>query len=243
VKPPLVVAVLGLGEAGGAIAADLVEQGVVVRGWDPDASRSLAASPVEAVAGAEVVLSVNAQALSAAESVAGSLTAAQLYADLNTTSAAVKRQVATALAPSGAEFVDVALLAPVPGKGVRTPCLASGTGAVRFAAIFGALGMPVEVVDDAATQKLIRSVFMKGVAAAVIESLSAAERAGCEPWLRSQIESVLEPALVDRLVEGSRQHARRRIEEMDAATAVVTDLGLEPHVASAAAAVLRGLAG
>ncbi len=240
-KPEVVVALLGLGEAGAAIAADLADEGVVVQGWDLDTSRSLAASPAEAIAGADVVLSVTAHAVASAETVAGSLTAAQLYADLNTASAAVKRQVAEIVAP--ATFVDVALLAPVPGRGVRTPCLASGPGADRFASIFGPLGMPIEVVADAATQKLIRSVFMKGLAAAVLESLSAAERAGCEPWLRTQIETVLEPALVDRLVEGSRLHAGRRIEEMDAATALVADLGLEPHVAPAAAAVLRGLAG
>ena len=47
--------------------------------------------------------------------------------------------------------------------------------------------------------------------------------------------------LVDRLVSGSRQHARRRVDEMDAAAAVVAELGLEPHVAEAAAAVLRSL--
>jgi 3-hydroxyisobutyrate dehydrogenase-like beta-hydroxyacid dehydrogenase len=251
-----IVALLGLGEAGGAIAADLVAQGVVTRGWDPDPDRTVAgaersSSPGDAVAQADVVLSVNAQAVavSAAEGVVGVLTAEHLYADLNTTSAEVKRQVAAAIAPSGAAFVDVALLSPVPGNGVRTPCLVSGAGADRFAQVFGALGMPVESIGglpgDAATRKLLRSVFMKGLAAAVIESLSAAELAGCEPWLRAQIVSVLSGAdasLVDRLVEGSKQHARRRIGEMDAAAAVVADLGLEPHVALAAAAVLRSLA-
>ena len=160
----------------------------------------------------------------------------------------MKRQVAAVLAQSGAAFADVALLAPVPGRGVRTPCLVSGTGAERFADVFRAFGMPVEVLGDvpgdAATRKLLRSVFMKGLAAAVIESLSAAELAGCEPWLREQIVSVLTAAdedLVDRLVRGSKQHARRRVDEMDAAAAVVAELGLEPHVAQAAAAVLRTL--
>ena len=250
-----VVALLGLGEAGGAIAADLVAQGVVTCGWDPDPARAVAgveraSSPAEAAARAGVVLSVNAQAAAvpAALAVANSLTADHLYADLNTTSAGVKRQVAAVLAPSGAAFADVALLAPVPGRGVRTPCLVSGSGAERFADVFRAFGMPVEVLGpvpgDAATRKLLRSVFMKGLAAAVIESLSAAELAGCEPWLRAQIVSVLTAAdegLVDRLVTGSRQHARRRVDEMDAAAAAVAELGLEPHVAEAAAAVLRSL--
>jgi 3-hydroxyisobutyrate dehydrogenase-like beta-hydroxyacid dehydrogenase len=256
VKPQVVVALLGLGEAGGAIAADLVACGVVTRGWDPDPTRAVegverASSPGEAVANADVVLSVNAQAaaVSAARSVAGSLTARHLYADLNTTSAEIKRQVAAAIAPTGAAFVDVALLAPVPGNGVRTPCLASGPGAARFEAIFRDFGMPVEtlgdVPGDAATRKLLRSIFTKGLAAAIIESLSAAEIAGCEPWLRAQIVSVLTAAdqdLVDRLVRGSRQHARRRVDEMAAAAAVVADLGLEPRIAMAAADVLRALA-
>jgi 3-hydroxyisobutyrate dehydrogenase-like beta-hydroxyacid dehydrogenase len=251
-----IVALLGLGEAGGAIAADLVAHGVITCGWDPDPARTIAGiersgSASGAVERADVVLSVNAPsvAVSAAAAVVGVLTETQLYADLNTTSAEVKRRVAAAIAPSGAAFVDVALLAPVPGLGLRTPCLVSGAGADRFAAVFGALGMPVEALGDlpgeAATRKLLRSVFMKGLAAAVIESLSAAELAGCEPWLRAQIVAVLTGAdagLVDRLVAGSKQHARRRIDEMDAAAAVVADLGLEPHVALAAAAVLRSLA-
>jgi 3-hydroxyisobutyrate dehydrogenase-like beta-hydroxyacid dehydrogenase len=255
VRPPI-VALLGLGEAGAAIASDLVAQGVVARGWDPDPARRVAgveraASAREAVEGADVVLSINAQAAAvpAALSVVGALTTDHLFADLNTTSAEVKRQVAAAIVPSGAAFVDVALLAPVPGTGVRTPCLASGAGAERFAEIFGVFGMPVEVLSDvpgeAATRKLLRSVFMKGLAAAIIESLSAAELAGCEPWARAQIVSVLtgaDESLVDRLVHGSKQHARRRVDEMDAAAAVVADLGLEPHVALAAAAVLRSLA-
>ena len=57
---------------------------------------------------------------------------------------------------------------------------------------------------------------MKGLAAAALESLAAADAAGCEPWLRAEIAGVLEDAdgsLVERLVQGSestRHGARRR---------------------------------
>ncbi len=254
---PPVVAVLGLGEAGGAIALDLAAHGVPTLGWDIDAGRTVdgverAASAAEAAAGADVVLSVNAQAaaLPAAHSVAGALTARHLYADLNTTSAGVKREVAAVVESAGAVFADVGLLAPVPGNGLRTPCLVSGSGAARFAKVFGALGMPVEALGsdagEAATRKLLRSVFMKGLAAAVLESLAAADAAGCAPWLHDEIVSTLaaaDAALVDRLVEGSTLHARRRVEEMEAAAALVRELGLEPHVADAATQVLRSLTG
>jgi len=247
-----VVALLGLGEAGAALAADLVAAGVEARGWDPDGSRAVdgvgrAESAVAAVAGAGVVLSVNGQgaAVAAARSVAGALGPAQLYADLNTTSAGVKRAVAAEVAPSGALFADVALLAPVPGNGLRTPCLVSGPGASRFAEMFAPLGMPVETLGgdpgEAATRKLLRSVFMKGLAAAAIESLAAAEAAGCEPWLRGQILTVLDEPLLERLLSGSRQHAARRVDEMEAASALVAELGLEPSVAQAAVQVLARL--
>ena len=73
-------------------------------------------------------------------------------------------------------FVDVALVGVVPSHRARDPALASGAAAERFAELFRPLGMPVEVVGpepgDAAAIKLLRSVFMKGLAAAAIETLA-----------------------------------------------------------------------
>jgi 3-hydroxyisobutyrate dehydrogenase-like beta-hydroxyacid dehydrogenase len=176
------VAVLGLGEAGGRIAADLAAAGCTVRGWDP-ARPSSADSDLDAVRSADVVLSINAAgvALDAAVRVAGELRGDALYADLNTSSPQLKRDLATALP---VQFADVALIGVVPSTGLATPALASGAGAERFAELFRPLGMPVEVVGtepgDAAGLKLLRSVFMKGIAAAAIESLEAAKAAGAE---------------------------------------------------------------
>ena len=45
---PLVVAVLGLGEAGSAIAADLYAAGAVVRGFDPRRPAGAGVTPVPA---------------------------------------------------------------------------------------------------------------------------------------------------------------------------------------------------
>jgi len=173
------------------------------------------------------------------------LTPAHLYADLNAASAAVKRRIAAVVAPTGAGFADVALLGPVPATGIQTPCLVSGPGARRFAEIFAPLGTPVELLGpdpgEASTRKLVRSVFMKGVAASVVESLEAARAAGCEEWLRGELAAVLGEPLVDRLVDGSKRHARRRVDEMQAAAELERELGVEPNVAVAAVAVLRNL--
>lgn len=234
---------LGLGEAGGRIAADLVAAGCAVRGWDP-ARPSSAAGDLDAVRGADVVLSINAAAvaLEAAARVAGELRVDALYADLNTSSPQLKRDLAAALP---VEFADVALIGVVPSTGLATPALASGAGAERFAELFRPLGMPVEVIGaqpgDAAGLKLVRSVFMKGIAVAAIEGLAAAKAAGTESRVHDEIAEILGEPLLERLLTGSRAHATRRVEEMRAAAAYLEELGVEPRVATAAAEWLEQL--
>jgi len=241
------VAVLGLGEAGGRIASDLAGAGCVVRGWDP--ARTLigidnAESAVAAVRGADVVLSLNAAAVAVdvAAGVAGALSGDAVYADLNTAAPSLKRELAGVVP---VPFADVALVGVVPSTGLRTPTLASGAGAERFAELFRPLGMPVDVVGDlpgdAAGMKLVHSVFMKGIAAAAIESLEAAEKAGVADRVRADIASILGEPLLERLLTGSRVHAVRRAEEMHAAAAHVRELGVPPRIATAAAAWLEQL--
>jgi 3-hydroxyisobutyrate dehydrogenase-like beta-hydroxyacid dehydrogenase len=190
------VAVLGLGEAGARIGADLA----------------------------------------AAERVAGALAPGALYADLNTSAPQLKRELADALS---VPFADVALIGAVPNLGLKIPALASGAGAERFAELFRPLGMPVEVVGeqpgDAAGMKLLRSVFMKGLAAIAIESLEAAKAAGVEERVRADITGVIGEPLLERLLTGTQEHAARRVDEMRATAAYVEELGVEPRMAEAAA--------
>jgi 3-hydroxyisobutyrate dehydrogenase-like beta-hydroxyacid dehydrogenase len=244
---------LGLGEAGGRLAADLVAAGVDVRGFDPNATDdvpvSVRARDLEsAVDGCEVVLSVNAAAvaLEVASSALPAVAPGALYADLNTTTPALKRDLAALAERVSVRFADVGLLGPIPSRGLQAPAVSSGRGAQAFADVFGALGMPVtvvsEVAGDAAALKLVRSVFMKGLAAAVLESLRAAEAIGHADWLREEISAVIGEPLLNRLVEGSKRHAVRRVDEMEAARDLLLELGVEPRVASASASLLMGLA-
>jgi 3-hydroxyisobutyrate dehydrogenase-like beta-hydroxyacid dehydrogenase len=250
------VAVIGLGEAGSTIAHDLINLGVQVRGWDPaprgDVSQiPLAISAQVAAERADVVLSINVAsvALAVARDLLPILRPGQIFADLNTSAPSLKHELAQLIEPTGAAFVDLALMAPVPGHGLRTPALASGSGARAFIERFKPLGMPIEFVDhqagSAAQRKLLRSIFMKGLAAAVIESMEAASRAGCAEWMRNEITNQMleaDESLLDRLIQGSRKHAVRRIEEMKAATDLLFDLHVEPRVSLAALAWLQELA-
>jgi 3-hydroxyisobutyrate dehydrogenase-like beta-hydroxyacid dehydrogenase len=247
------VALLGLGEAGSRLATDLVAAGVEVSGYDPDPDRdvpsiSRAPDPAAAATGCDVVLSVNAAkaALDAAAAVLPALREKTIYADMNTTSPELKRELAALVSGVRATFVDVALLGPIPERGLRAPVLASGVGARAFADIFGSLGMPVTVISeeagDAAALKLVRSVFMKGLVAATVESMQAAEAVGHGEWLEHEIEAMIGRPFLERALEGSRKHAARRVDEMEAARDLLLELGVEPRVATTAAAQLADLA-
>jgi 3-hydroxyisobutyrate dehydrogenase-like beta-hydroxyacid dehydrogenase len=243
--------VLGLGEAGGRIAADLAAAGADVRGFDPAGLEvpgvTVTGDVSAAVRGCDVVLSLNTAKV--AHDVATTALPAvgpdAVYADLNTGSPELKRKIDAHAVDAGKRFADVALLGPVPSRGLGTPAITSGPGALTFADLMRPFGMPVEVVSDrsgdAAAMKLIRSVFMKGLAAAAVESVAAAEVAGHELWLRHELAAVIGEPLLERLLEGSRRHAARRVDEMEAARDLLLTLGVEPWVADASAAVLRGL--
>lgn len=241
-----VVAVLGLGEAGSLIAADLVAAGAVVRAYDPlvpaPAPLTGCGGDADAARGAHVVISLTGahDAIEALRLARAGIGAQAVYADMNTASAGLKTSLAAIAAETGIGFADVAIMAPVPGLGLRTPMLASGSEAGEFARIFRSLGADVTVLAGppgaAATRKLLRSVFYKGLAAAVTESLRAGRAAGCEQWLRADIGEVLagaSAATVDRLEDGSSRHARRRTDEMAAAAALLDELGVPARIARA----------
>jgi 3-hydroxyisobutyrate dehydrogenase-like beta-hydroxyacid dehydrogenase len=241
-----VVAVLGLGEAGSDISRDLLAAGITVRGYDPvvtaPAGVFVAHSDAEACEGVDLVLSLTTahESEAAFEAAVPGLRSGVLYADLNTSSAGCKLRIAERAADNGVAFADVAMMSPVPGRGIRTPMLVSGAAAGEVVAALNALGGSAEWLPGpagvAASRKLVRSVFYKGLAAAVVEALRAARAADCEDWLRENITTELitaDASTLDRLEAGSVAHAVRRTDEMAAAADLLTELGVPPRIAAA----------
>ena len=236
------IGVFGLGEAGSLIAADLAAAGQEVTGFDPAAvdtppGVTRVSQPAAAVKQAAVVmaLTAGADAREAMTQALEQIPQPALYADFSTNTAQAKLDLAGLAAGRGFAFTDIALMGTVPGKGLRTPALASGNGAGRFVQLFAPLGMPVTAVSeragDAATRKLLRSVVMKGLAGTVIEAMRGAEKAGCAEWLWGNIADEISranAALLSRLVRGTQIHAVRRLHEMQASMALLRELGVEP---------------
>src|SRR5512146_607863 len=241
-----VIAVLGFGEAGSLLAADLAAAGAAVRGFDPKVAPppgvTGADSDAAAVTGAGLVLSVNSagDAVPALEASLTALDPGAVWADLNTAAPGVKQRLAELGRDRGVRVADIAMMAPVPGKGLRVPMLASGDAAEDAAATLRGFGADIEVLDGpaglAATRKLLRSVFYKGLAASVVEALEAARAAGLEDWLAGHIAEDLakqDASTLARIVTGTRQHAVRRGHEMAAAAEMLTGLGVAPIMATA----------
>jgi 3-hydroxyisobutyrate dehydrogenase-like beta-hydroxyacid dehydrogenase len=229
-----------------------VAAGADVRGYDPlgIAVEGVQARTSEsaAVADADLVLSVNSShdAVPGLDNALPGLRPGTVWADLNTAAPGVKAALATRAARRGVAVV--ALMSTVPGKGVRTPTLVAGEGAQRYAHVLTGVGAQMTVQEGPAgaaiSRKLLRSVLLKGMAAAVVEALTAAEAAGCADWLHGDIGAGLagfDESAVDVLVEGTHRHARRRADEMAAATEQLLELGVPARVPAAARDLLAEL--
>ncbi len=249
------VAVLGLGEAGSHFANDLVAFGVNVSGYDPEPKKALhpdiriAGTNAEAARDADLILSVNmaSVALEVANDVLPVLTKGQIFVDMNTASPRTKIEVASILAKTEALVVDVAIMAPVPLKGINSPFLASGPGAVALFEMLRPLNLNINVlndkVGDAATHKLLRSIVYKGFAAVIGEAINASQAMGLEQYMREQISSLIggNDELINRFIEGSKIHALRRSHELEAVVSMLLNHQVEPVMSRATLKSLQNL--
>ncbi len=216
-------------------------------------SRSVkpAASPVE-LADAEWIFSaVTAdQSLIAAQSLAPYLGQGALLIDINSVSPERKRDTATLISATGANYLDMAVMAPVYPKGHSTPVLIAGAEAAELLERFRSLGFDADLVGDmpgAATAiKMVRSVFVKGLEAITVEALLAAEASGCfEQILASLTQSF--PGLdwsrfPDYQFERTTRHGHRRAAEMRESGVTLDALGLNGGLAREIAAVQDAMA-
>lgn len=205
---PGTVVLLGLGEAGSAIASGLCGEdgwraaapGRTVIGIDialgaGARGRSMAdrAEALDlpayrdytgALSPADLVISVvtGEDAVAAARMARPWLRKGALYADFNSITGPQTRAVAAELTPVGVDFVDVAVMGSFMASGHRAPLLLSGARAADMNAFARAAGTPSRVlsenVGDASSVKILRSILMKGIEALSVECLVAARRQG-----------------------------------------------------------------
>jgi len=256
------IALIGYGEVGQTLAADLCAAGVHdVSAWDKlfaesssAPSRAAARSPqvrpaasmAEALAQRTVIVSaVTADnCLAAAREAAASMASQAFYFDLNSVSPGTRREAAAIIEAAGGRYIEAAVMSPIAPKRIASPMLIGGPHAGSFAPLAHALGFSgIEVFDAsigrASAAKMCRSIMVKGLEALVTESLLAARRHGVDAAVLKSLGDLFPSEDCQRmaryLVSRSLQHGRRRAEEMREAARAVAEVGIEPLMSMACA--------
>jgi len=260
---------LGFGEAGYHLGKDLSQAGLAgIVAYSSSGARAAAGNPLRkkaAEAGVELVatpkelceraqliiaLTPGRAALAALRSVRPYLNARHIYADASTASVKAMEQAGRLLA-GRAGFVDAAIMGTVPLNGIKVVVMASGSHAARFRALMAPYGMNIRVVGDqpgaASAMKLIRSVFMKGLAGLLLESLEAAQRRGVLDAVAADIAGSIDERpfaqIIKRFVCGTAVHAGRRVHEMDDALELLRATGGSTRMTRATRAMILEIDG
>jgi 3-hydroxyisobutyrate dehydrogenase-like beta-hydroxyacid dehydrogenase len=246
------VALIGLGEVGRTLAADLADHDLTawdVKFADPASapSRNAAAlglapsrSAIDAVRDADLVISAVTAAndLVAAQAVAPGIEAGAFFLDMNSASPGQKQASAAAIDGAGGRYVEAAVMSPIHPKRIGEP------HAAEFAAVAAPVGFAgIEVFADevgkASATKMCRSVVIKGVEALLTESMLAARAYGVEERVLATLSNLLPSddweKLAAYMISRALEHGTRRAEEMREAARTVAETGIEPLMATATA--------
>jgi 3-hydroxyisobutyrate dehydrogenase-like beta-hydroxyacid dehydrogenase len=256
------VALIGFGEAGSILGADLVGSGCEVSAYDIllDDPRTRAgmlsrierahARPADsfaaAVAGAEVIISaVTAASSGDVAALAGRhLAPGQLFLDINSVSPAKKQASCRTVESSGADYVESAVMAPVPPYRLKVPMLLGGRRAEDVALQLARIGMNAKAISSeigiASAVKMCRSVIIKGIESLAVESMLAARHFGAEAQVLASLNETFpgmgwDKDLPDYLISRVAEHGRRRAAEMREVARTLEDAGFEPVMARAIA--------
>ena len=253
------IGLIGFGEVGQTLGADLLGAGCRVSAFDPlfavpqsAPSRALSGIPVAAaehaaaaVRDAELVISAVTAAsdVDAARSVAPHLAPGTFYLDVNSVSPRTKIECAEVIGKAGGRYVEAAVMTPIAPKRVASPMLLGGPHAQEFIArakVLGFAGQPfAEEIGRASATKMCRSVIIKGVESLLCESLVAARHYGVEKVVLDSLSDLLPVGDWEKtasyMVSRALEHGVRRAEEMREAAKTVAEAGLDPLMASATA--------
>ena len=256
------VAFIGFGEVATAFSGAIKARGAEISAYDvlvgesggPERLRARAGGVEvafrtlpEALSGARYVLSTvtTSVALEAARACAAHLKPGQTYVDFNATNPGAKLEIEQVVTPTGATFVEGAVLGAVGVTGAKTEILLGGPharGAERDLA--GELGLNArfysEEIGKASMFKNLRSVFSKGLEALLIEFLVAGERAGIRADLWREVTELManhpfEKTAANWVRTHAAAHARRH-HEMEQVAEVLRELGVEPTITRATVA-------
>jgi 3-hydroxyisobutyrate dehydrogenase-like beta-hydroxyacid dehydrogenase len=227
------------------IATNSPDRGDLIRSRAAKSGTVLADSSSDLVEACDVLLSTvtSSSSLDAARQTARFLQARHLYADLNSVSPALKREIGEVIVKAGARFVEAAVMAPVPPYAHRVPMLVGGNGAGAFIEAMAPFGLRMQhLVGDvgtAAAVKMCRSIVVKGLEALLCECVLGAVPYGAEAHVFASLKESYPgldwQKLADYTMGRVVVHGERRAREMEEVAETLRAIGVEPIMAEATA--------
>lgn len=244
-------AIIGFGEVGRIFARDLRAKGVAhITAYDvaqvpPAEGVRFASSAVEAVSDADLAIcSVTAgSAIEALQAALPGLGHAPFVLDVNSVSPGTKQQAERAVRAARGRYVEAAVMASVPPKGLATPMWLGGADAAAFIVAADGLGMDLRVYSDevggASSVKMCRSIMIKGLEALTTECMQAARHYGVEQQVMDSLGDTLPHEdwrkLARYVISRALIHGKRRSEEVLEVAVTVREAGIPPIMSTAIA--------
>jgi 3-hydroxyisobutyrate dehydrogenase-like beta-hydroxyacid dehydrogenase len=256
------IGIVGLGEAGAAIALELLKVGHAVSCLDKRIGQRTARRAKElgiachdsaaefASAVAAVVIAVpGSAALDVAVDVVPHLGRDRVYADCSAKTPKTRDAIAKMCGAADVRFADVSLMDTVRWADRSVEVLMSGDGARVMSSLLAGTRLNVSVIDEvrpmSAEVKLARSMFTKGLAALLLETFALSRRAGAldvvEPSIRKFMREDFD-RIVQLLVGTALRHGQRRSDEMADAVTFARALGGRAPITCATADLLAEVA-
>ena len=254
----MVLAVIGLGSVGYFYSEGLIANGAQVKGYDVMVGRPEFAQRVEqckeigiqVVSGmeelirdADMVMAVTtaASAYKTAASAKPFLRSGQIYIELNSAVPRVKKEIEALL--EGIDVVDGTTMSSVNQVKYRAEINFSGKRAKEVVDTLKGYGMNAHYLGDAVGKacalKSVRSIFMKGYEAVLMECFQAAEHYGITDEMAASIAAYFDARPFDEhlslFITTNAIFAQRRGEEVAAVADMLREDGLNGIMAQAAA--------
>ena len=162
----------------------------------------------------------------------------KLYVDVSSSTPDTKKAVWEKIRDTGVLFVDAAMLGSLPADQHRVPISASGNGAELFRDFMTPYGMRITVAGPnpgaSSAIKLVRSIYMKGIAALMIDMLQAADAYDVADEVIASIGKTMDgkpfAEHLDWLVTSTAIHCARRGAELKGSAALQEEAGLSSEL-------------
>lgn len=249
-----VIGLIGFGEVGQVLAKGMRERGFMVIASDPrfacESETLREVTDQLGVVKAKDIASMGAIVTSAFMLVPSGVSSEVVkefsahmrkgtkFFDFSTSSPSQKKESAFHITGAGGTYTDVSIMGTVASEGFKVPLLMAGPEAEAVNELFVELGLNAKVLSSevgaAASVKMLRSIFMKGIEALIFETMLTAEQYGVRDEVMASVASTFEKNefkdLAETLMKTHILHRERRKKEVEECMALMRDAGLKPLV-------------